>query len=436
MERIIKQKICSELLFKKKKRVAAYARVSSGKDAMLHSLSAQVSYYNTLIQNNPEWEFAGIYADEAITGTRDTRENFLLLLEECKKGNIDMIITKSISRFARNTLLLLQTVRELKELGIDVYFEEQNIHSRSASGELMLTILASFAQEESYSVSENMKWRVRHNFEEGKPWNYVMYGYRNYGGYLAIEPDEARVIKDIYEMFLSGMGFEAIAKHLNKERILTRHGKAWRKENIKSVLQNYAHTGNIILQSTFVDNHLTKRKVINTGQKPKYMVKNSHEPIITMAEYEAVQKEIQRRASKYSPPGKQKQTYPFSGIVECAKCGAKYRRKTTPTQNIWICSTYNTKGKSACSSKAVPENTLYDVSCEVLGIKTFDEKLFAEMIKAIKVKDNNTLVFVFTDGHQTSVQWKDRSRSESWTAEMRAEAHRKEMERQAQINGK
>ena len=173
-------------------RTAAYARVSSGKDAMLHSLSAQVSYYNNMIQSNPEWRFCGVYADEALTGTKDTRENFQNLISECRAGNIDLIITKSISRFARNTVTLLETVRELKELGVDVYFEEQNIHSISPDGELMLTILASYAQEESYSASENQKWRIRKDFEFGKVSTVIMLGYkRNPEGILEIIPDEA-----------------------------------------------------------------------------------------------------------------------------------------------------------------------------------------------------------------------------------------------------
>ncbi len=157
-------------------RTAAYARVSSGKDAMLHSLSAQVSYYNSFIQSNPEWLFCGVYADEALTGTKEFRQNFQKLLSECRAGNIDLIITKSISRFARNTVTLLETVRELKVLGVDVYFEEQNIHTMSADGELMLTILASYAQEESYSASENQKWRIRKDFEVGKVSTVIMLG--------------------------------------------------------------------------------------------------------------------------------------------------------------------------------------------------------------------------------------------------------------------
>lgn len=155
----------------RKKRVAAYARVSSGKDAMLHSLSAQVSYYSDLIQNHGDWLYTGVYSDEAKTGTKDSRAGFQNLVADCRAGKIDMVITKSISRFARNTVTLLQTVREFKALGVDIYFEEQNIHTISGDGELMMTILASYAQEESRSASENQKWRIKRSFESGIPWD-------------------------------------------------------------------------------------------------------------------------------------------------------------------------------------------------------------------------------------------------------------------------
>lgn len=220
-------------------RTAAYARVSSGKDAMLHSLSAQVSYYNSLIQSNPEWLFCGVYADEALTGTKDTRENFQKLISECRAGNIDLIITKSISRFARNTVTLLETVRELKELGVDVYFEEQNIHSISPDGELMLTILASYAQEESYSASENQKWRIRKNFEFGKVSTVIMLGYkRNSEGVLEIIPEEAETVRMIFADFLNGIGRQSIANKLNELNILTKNGCQWTSEAIRSEIVN------------------------------------------------------------------------------------------------------------------------------------------------------------------------------------------------------
>ena len=195
-----------------KKRVAAYARVSSGKDAMLHSLSAQVSYYSDLIQNHDDWLYVGVYADEAKTGTKESRADFQRLIADCHAGKIDMVITKSISRFARNTVTLLQTVRDFKAWEVDIFFEEQNIHTMSGDGELMMTILASYAQEESRSASENQKWRIKRNFEEGMPWNGAMLGYRLKNGRYEIIPEEADIVRRIYDEYLSGDGYLTIAK--------------------------------------------------------------------------------------------------------------------------------------------------------------------------------------------------------------------------------
>lgn len=193
----------------KKKRVAAYARVSNGKDAMLHSLSAQVSYYSNLIQNHGDWLYAGVYSDEAKTGTKDSRAGFQSLISDCRAGKIDMVITKSISRFARNTVTLLQTVREFKAMEVDIYFEEQNIHTMSGDGELMMTILASYAQEESRSASENQKWRIKRNFEAGIPWDGTLLGYRLENGHYVIVPKEAELVRRIYNEYLSGKGYDA-----------------------------------------------------------------------------------------------------------------------------------------------------------------------------------------------------------------------------------
>lgn len=228
MERIVQRVQFPEAQKVKLLRTAAYARVSSGKDAMLNSLSAQVSYYNDLIQSNPEWLFCGVFADEALTGTKDNRENFQKLLSECRAGRIDLVITKSISRFARNTVTLLETVRELKELGVDVYFEEQNIHSISPDGELMLTILASYAQEESLSASENQKWRIRKDFERGRMGSITMLGYkRNRNGVLEIIPEEAVIVRMIFSDYLSGMGKNAIANKLHEMGVPTKGGGIW-----------------------------------------------------------------------------------------------------------------------------------------------------------------------------------------------------------------
>ena len=204
-----------------RKRVAAYARVSCGKDEMLHSLAAQVSAYSTLIHSRADWEYVGVYADEAETGTKDSRPEFQRLIADCRAGLIDMVITKSVSRFARNTVMLLETVRELKELGVYVYFDEQKIYTDSSDGELMLTILASYAQEESRSASENQKWKIRKAYNEGKPSNYMsIYGYDHSDGKLTIVPEEAEVVRMIFNDYLSGLGINTITKKLIRLKIL------------------------------------------------------------------------------------------------------------------------------------------------------------------------------------------------------------------------
>ena len=421
MERIVTRvKMMPKL--PKLKRVAAYARVSSGKDAMLHSLSAQVSYYSTLIQSHNGWEYAGVYADEALTGTKESRENFQRLLTDCRSGKIDMVITKSISRFARNTVTLLTTVRELKALNVDVYFEEQNIHSADADGELMLSILASYAQEESLSASENQKWRVRQNFEQGKPWRGYMMGYRYDGERYVVVPEEAEVVRSIYADYLSGKGLVAIIKRLNDEGVLTQQGFTWHRSAITKILTNYTYTGNLLLQTKFRENHLTKRTLVNNGELPQYHAENTHEPIIDIGTYNLVQLEMKRRAEKYS--GKPTHnTYPFTGLITCENCGKHYRRKVTPTGAVWICSTYNTYGKSRCPSKAIPETTLTVLADEIGGV---------DKITAITAKNDNILEFTLTSRETVTRKWQDRSRAESWTPEMRAAVGKKNKERRTQ----
>lgn len=405
----------------RKKQVAAYARVSSGKDAMLHSLSAQVSYYNDLIQKEDGWEFVGVYADEAITGTKEGRADFQRMLADCRNGKIDMIITKSISRFARNTVTLLETVRMLKALEVDVFFEEQNIHTMSADGELMLTILASYAQEESRSASENQKWRIKKNFEEGMPWCGRMLGYRIRDGQYYIVPAEAEIVRRIYREYLDGAGPNSIANRLTEDGIPARNGGIWQPQTIAKILRNYTYTGNLLLQKTFRENHITKKTIQNTGQRPQYLLEDAHEAIIPLKTFNAVQAEIERRSEsrKSTPPAKSNFTY--TGLIQCAKCGKNYRRKTTAVRVVWICATFNTRGKKYCASKQIPEATLDALVAEVVDTPTNIQKIIAD--------DNNTIHFHLVDGSVVTRIWADRSRAESWTAEMRETARQKAKER-------
>ena len=412
MDRIIEKVIFDVPKQPKAARVAAYARVSSEKDAMFHSLSAQISHYSDLIQHHSGWLYCGVYSDDGITGTKINRPGFLKMLEDCRAGKIDLILVKSISRFARNTVTLLETVRELRNLGVDVYFEEQNIHTLGAEGELMLTILASYAQEEALSVSENQKWRVKKNFKEGRPWACTMLGYRNEDGTFVIVPEEAAVVQRIFSMFLDGIGTQLIANTLNSDGIRSRHGKEFHRTAIRTILQNYSYTGNLLLQTTFREDAITKVKKTNTGELPMYHVKGTHEPIISLEDFNRVQVELDRRNELYAPAYQPTEAYPFTSLITCAKCGKHFRRKSRKYGAVWICPTYDRKGKAACPAKQIPDSVL--------------RKLTAGMdmsrITGITADDGNRLIFTFDGGTAEEKTWNDPSRADSWTPEMRKKA--------------
>lgn len=244
-----------------RKKVAAYARVSVESERMQHSLSAQIIYYNSLIQNNGEWQFAGVYADYGIYGTStNKRDEFNRMLEDCENGKIDIVLTKSIQRFARNTVDLLETVRHLKNIGLEVRFEKEHISSFSGDGELMLSILGSFAEEESRSISGNVKWAVKKSFEKGIPNGQMrVYGYQWIEGQLVIVPEEAEVIKIIYQEYLNGASRMDIEKMLDAMGIRTRQGYRFVDSNIKVILTNITYTGNMLFQKEYVVDPITKK---------------------------------------------------------------------------------------------------------------------------------------------------------------------------------
>ena len=419
----------------KRKRVAAYARVSADKDAMLHSLAAQVSYYNEMIQRNPEWEYAGVYADEGLTGTRANRPEFQRLLADCRAGKIDMVIVKSISRMSRNTLTTLLTVRELTGLGIDVLFEEENIHSMSGDGELLLTILASYAQEESLSVSENCKWRIRRDFAAGEGNSFDMYGYKIRGGEYEIVPEEADVVRKIYTWYLDGVGTGRIATMLNAKQIPPCRGSFWNRTTIMSVLRNEKYTGNILLQKTFISDHLTKKKRVNRGELPQYYVEDSHEAIIDKATFDRVQEELRRRAEQYETASSVvKEQNPLAQKITCGLCGKHFIRKFGNTsakykRPLWICQTYLARTKAACPSRRISEKVLLPILAGVLGVQEEDVMDEAYRIEEIVVFPEGRLI-IRVDGEAVEHHWENPSRALSWTDEMKQEAKRKERERQ------
>lgn len=409
-----------------RKRVATYARVSSGKDAMLHSLSAQISYYNDYIGNRGDWELAGIYADEALSGTKEDRPEFQRMLADCRDGKIDMVVTKSLTRFARNTVTLLSTVRELKLLEVDVYFEEENIHTLSSDGELMLTLLASSAQEESRSVSENQKWRIQKMFEAGRPNTGTMLGYRLVDGTLQIVPEEAEIVKMIFADYLSGMGKNRIAKKLMHMKVSTLRGGRWNENSLFRILTNEKYTGDMLLQKTYRADHISKRRTVNHGERPAYYVEDSHEAIIDKETFARVQRELKRRAALH-PSNQVKTLHPFTSMIRCEMCGRHFYRKIVNAggkyaKPAWICDTFNRYGKEVCPSQQIPEAILIAKTSEVLGITEWDRDTLLKHIAEIRVPRHNCLVYMFRDGHSQEVIWQNPSRRESWTEEMKQKA--------------
>lgn len=422
--------------FEKQLNVCAYARVSSGKDAMLHSLSSQVSFYNKMIQQNPKWKFVGVYSDEAISGTKTKeRAGFQEMLKDCREGKIDLIITKSISRFARNTVTMLEVVRELKKLNVDVFFEEQNVHTLSKDGELILTFLASFAQEEARSMSENVRWRIKKLFEEGKPASKTILGYRLVDGNLAVVPDEAKKIKKIFELYLSGLGLDAIVKKMNSLNYKTRHNLDFNHNSIYYILRNKDYTGDLYLQKTYRHDYLSKVDKWNKGERPMYLVENNHEAIIDKETFNKVQEEIARRKEQH-PNSTKSGTYEFSLMVRCERCKRFYIRKKNHSKYIWRCSNYD---DGACRNPAIQEVVLKEKVCKILNLEQFDEAEMRKKIDCIGVDDTKILIFYLKDNRIIKEPWEVPSRKNSWTPEMKEQARQrslKQLGKEERNNGK
>lgn len=409
-----KSKIKTEL------RVAAYARVSDAKDAMLNSLESQIDYYNNRIEQHKGWRLIKVFSDKGLTGTKENRPGFQEMLKVCRNGEVDMVVTKAISRFARNTVTLLETVRELKALGIDVYFEKEEIHTLSGDGEVMISILASFAQAESLSVSENCKWRIRKGFKEGKANGLTMLGYRlNTDGSFRVVPEDAEIVRFIYNSYLEGRGKDGIIKELLAKGYKPRRGGSWTSSGIHSILTNEKYTGTLLLQKYYRENHITKKKRSNKDELPKYLIENHHSPIIDKATFDLVQKELVCRHR--SSPQKE---YAFKGLLICGCCGKHYNLK----KKVWMCSTFSHKGKIYCpTAKQIPADILENVTRKVLKINECTQKNLLETLCNIIVPGPNKLRYVFLDGREIEKKWEDISKRDSWTDEMKEEARRRSL---------
>ena len=358
---------------KPKLRVAAYCRVSTDTDEQATSYEAQIEHYTTFIMKNTEWKLAGIYADDGISGTNTKkREEFNKMIADCMDGKIDMIITKSISRFARNTLDCLKYIRQLKEKNIPVYFEKENINTMDSKGEVLLTIMASLAQQESQSLSQNVKLGIQYRYQQGQ----VQVNTSRFLGYtkdenkkLVIVPEEAEVVKRIYYEYLEGKSLRQIGEGLEASGILTAAGlPKWRPETIKKILQNEKYIGDALLQKTYTVDFLSKKRVKNNGIMPQYYVENSHEAIIPRELYMQVQEEIVRRGNLKSGETNKKRAYSskyaLSGMVCCSKCGDIYRRVRWNNRGkqsvVWRCCTRVVNGPGECDAHTILESDLHE----------------------------------------------------------------------------
>lgn len=422
MERTIKRvNLAAIQKAPKQKRVAAYARVSNGKDAMLHSLSAQVSYYSKLIQKTPGWDYAGVYADEALSGTKDTRGEFQKMLADCRAGKIDLIITKSISRFARNTVTTLQTIRELRLIDVDVYFEEQNIHTLGEEGEFILTLLAAYAEEEARSASENQMWRIQRQFQQGKPTSIDMFGFKRMEGKLEIVPEEAALLRKAAEMYLAGATQEDLEVMFQEAGAVGRHGASISGTGIMGLLCNEKIVGDLLLQKTRCIDPISKVHKVNRGEWPQYFVSGSHKGILDRETYEKVLAERARRAEALGMNDRDctRKHRPFSSHIVCGKCGKHFMQRIWDTKKhgpraVWACKTH-LRGADRCNIEHIPEPLIEKLAAEAMGRRTFDPEQFKKKVKEIRVPENGLLIFVFMDGHTVekkhNFQWPDEGRA-------------------------
>ena len=413
---------------KKKKKVAAYARISMESERMNHSLSAQISYYSSLIQKNPDWEYAGVFADDGISSTGIAkRDEFKRMIAAAENGEIDVILTKSIQRFARNTVDLLETVRHLKDIGVEVRFEKEHINSMSGDGELMMTILASFAQEESRSISDNVKWGIRKRMQNGIPnGHFRVYGYRWEDDELVIVLEEAEVVRRIYQNFLDGKSRLETEREFAAEGITTREGYPWMDSNIRNVLTNITYTGNLLLQKEYISDPITKKRKKNRGELPQYYVENSHPAIIDKETFDYVQSEITRRKELGPLANKSLNTCCFTGKIKCPYCGQSYmhsrRTKNGHYQEFWNCGSKKKKkqGDGCPIGGTINHKNLMLACAEVLGIDTFDEDVFLKEVDHIDVPKRYTLEFHMTDGRVIAKDCPNTGHKDCWTPERRA----------------
>lgn len=369
----------------KKRRVAGYARVSTELEQQQNSYQSQLDYYTAYITSRPDWEFVGMYSDEGITGTSiKKREGFNRMVDDALNGKIDLIITKSVSRFARNTVDSLSTVRKLKAAGVEIYFEKENIYTMDQKGELMITIMSSLAQEESRSISENTTWGQRKRMADG----HGCLGFSRFMGYdrgpngeFVINEEQAKIVKRIFSEYLGGKNAVQVAKGLTQDGIKTVTGKdKWDSSTILSMLKNEKYKGDCLMQKFYIDNYLTKKLVKNDGELQQYYVKDHHDPIVSEEVFDAVQRKLQKGSKKKRQSGARD----FSSMVVCGDCGAFYGSKVWHSNDKYKKIIYRCNAKyegDKCSTPAVDEERLKEIFVEAINTLTDEKKKIVESLK-------------------------------------------------------
>lgn len=363
---------------KKKPRVCAYARVSTDATEQENSLENQIFHYTELIQSNPSYEFAGVYADFGISGFKEERPQFQKMMRDARAGKIDLIITKSVSRFARNTAIVLKASRELKERNVGIFFELQNINTMTEAGELLLTILAAFAQAESESASEGSRMAFQHRIENGEVVAYLerSFGYEKdaYGSYRAKEP-EASIVREIYDLVIKGVNCTNVARHLNKKGILTVKAAKWTASTVFRIVENEIYKGDVLMRKTFVNEE--RRHVLNRGERPMYYAEGNHPAIVSQKTWEKAQQKLEEMREKRDTHSIitdfTEENYPYMNHIFCAKCGwpLKPRVYSHGHRLSWDCSGMKTHTKKFCSGIHILDNDLREMNIE--GKRYFSE---------------------------------------------------------------
>lgn len=361
---------------KAKPKVGVYVRVSTKKEEQEYSFALQSEYWNRRFANDADVEYIGLFSDEGISGKMmRNRKGLNKLLDLARSGGVDQIYTKSISRFARNYTELLAVTRELRDMGIPLIFEKENINTLDPKCGLILTVMSSLAEQELISMSKNQQWAVRKRFANGSIELSRIYGYDYKKGTLTVKPVEAAVVKEIFELYLQGNGVERIAHILKDEGHLTLHGSTkWNRCSVMRILKNEKYTGNSLLQKT-VCYLRTKKK--NNGEAPQYYVENSHEAIVSMEDFDAAQRIMREKTIKFHPDGidNSANRYPLSGKIKCGCCGASYKRKVCAKGKTyecikWCCITKERKGKTICVANDLKNDVL-----EKLIVEAYNESL-------------------------------------------------------------